>query len=218
MPSSGMPPSLISKIFSFKAGPNITLSTYRLCLSQNRRYPSPALRLLALLCHLCLSHISYTGWEGSTDISHPVASAEHSEGSLEYPRYLGRRLGIASKQVPKLVHGVRGQARFAMDTDVTHVLCEPVVKNRDVKGDGAHICGRHGRKSSRLVLFTPWAKLVLPVTLDKPPLAPHPSPYSPTLSIHQSPGRRHHVPRPSQRTSWYSLVPAMEERNIKPCP
>lgn len=76
-----------------------------------------------------------------------MASAEHSEGSLEYPRYLGRRLGIASKQVPKLVHGVRGQAWFAMETDVTRVLCEPVVKNRDVKGDGAHICGRHEKKS-----------------------------------------------------------------------
>lgn len=144
-----------------------------------------------------------------------MASAEHSEGSLEYPRYLGRRLGIASKQVPKLVHGVRRQARFAMETDVTCVLCEPVVKNRDAKGDGAHICGRHGRKSSRLVLFTPWARL--PVTLDKPSLSPHPSPDFPTLSTRQSPGRRRHVPRPSQRTSWYSLVPAMEERNIRPC-
>lgn len=75
-----------------------------------------------------------------------MASAEHAEGSLEYPRYLGRCLGIASKQVPKLVHGVRGQAWFAMETDVTRVLCEPVVKNRDVKGDGAHICGRHEKK------------------------------------------------------------------------
>lgn len=146
-----------------------------------------------------------------------MASAEHSEGSLEYPGYLGRRLGIASKQVPKLVHGVRQQARFAMETDVTCVLCEPVVKNKDAKGDGAHICDRHGRKSSRLVLFTPWAKLVLPVTLDKFPLAPHSSPDFPTLGTHQSPGRRRHVPRPSQRTSWYSLVPAMEERNIRPC-
>lgn len=76
-----------------------------------------------------------------------MASAEHAEGSLEYPRYLGRCLGIASKQVPKLVHGVRGQAWFAMETDVTRVLCEPVVKNRDVKGDGAHICDRHEKKS-----------------------------------------------------------------------
>lgn len=91
------------------------------------------------------------------------------------------------------------------------------------KGDVVHICSMYKYTiQTYKKLFKAYSLLLLgpgwsfPLTLDKSPLALQPSPYFPTLSIYRSPGQRHHVQRPSQRTSWYSLAPTMEERNIKP--
>lgn len=43
---------------------------------------------------------------------------------------------------------------------------------------------------------------------------PHPSPCFPTLLVHHSPAHRPLVQQLSQRTSWYSQAPAVEEKNI----
>lgn len=45
---------------------------------------------------------------------------------------------------------------------------------------------------------------------------PHPSPCFPTLIVHHSPAHRPLVQQPSQRTSWYSQAPTVEEKNISP--
>lgn len=49
-----------------------------------------------------------------------------------------------------------------------------------------------------------------------PYLLPTPAPWFPTLIVHHSPAHRPLVQQPSQRTSWYSQAPTVEEKNISP--
>jgi len=44
----------------------------------------------------------------------------------------------------------------------------------------------------------------------------HPGPCFPTLFVHHSPAQRHLLQQLSQRTSWYSQAPAVEEKDRRP--
>lgn len=78
----------------------------------------------------------------------------------------------------------------------------------------AYVPCEHRRNCPGLVLSTTWARLGIFYGIGLSP--PHPSPCFPTLSIRQSPAQKPRVQQLSQRTSWYSQAPAVEEKDIRP--